>query len=185
MFYYNVSDRYFVLDEDLKVLNVVNTKDELNEGLIKINPVKLSESSNEPVTTNILGADINTKTNNFIGNEYKNIFPNLYKAIYNTVKLDKDGEMAFVDREDIKQLVSEVSFKVGYAYERLVLSVNYPQGEQSYSYTIDIAKPNENLQSKINWCFSSIPELIKHDKHGGTIRCYYDDAGKEICKYFD
>ena len=108
MFYYNVSDKYFVLDEDLKVLNVVNTKEELRDGLIKINPVKFSETTNEPISTNILGADINTTTNNFIGGDYQSIFSNLYKAIYSTVKIEKSGEQTYVDREDIKQLLKEI-----------------------------------------------------------------------------
>ncbi len=198
MFYYNIQDKYYILDEDLKVLRKGDNLEADEQNLIKIEPVKnqVTNEKTEKLTDNLLNVTEHTKQNEFIGVHYQAIFANLYNSIYKNVtiqkQVDEDLEQAYLEREDIKDLLSEVSFKVGYAYERLILNVHYTKGEQKYDYTIDIGKPDDRLEYKIRYCFSAIPTLLDDEtnideekRSNGTIRFYFDEKGQDICCYFD
>ncbi len=191
MFCYKLAEnKFLVLDEDLKVLKIEDTQ---KEGLIFIKSEKVKETLNkdnlfnvEEISKNFLNVSDSVEEGDFVGTEYyQNIFSNLYASIYKTVKLkDEEGNLNYVERGDIKNLIESVEFKLGYSYERMVLTLNYSCQNESYNFVLDIVKPNENLEHKINLCFSSLPTLIENGKQSGTLRYYYNENHEEVCEFF-
>lgn len=176
MFYANNLNKYYVLDEELKVLRVLETgfdegiEDELNS-LIELKLDNLGITSNT-VAGDILSTDY-----------YRQVMSNLYTSIYKTVKLDinSDGETEYLSRADITNLIDSVEFDVGYSldgeYVRIILHMNS-------GVKIDIGKPEENLEYKINFCFSAYNKLTETEKQSGRIKYYYTADGTAKAGYF-
>ncbi len=179
MFSYNYLSKYYVLDDQLKVLRVETEKP---EGLIEINPTQTNEVSKIETVTNILNVTNETDVCNFLARGYyQSIFTNLYSSMYSTVVIE-DGETAnYVDYKNINSVIKDVSFTMGYSYEKLILNVTLPQA----NFTIEIGKPNSNLQHKINSCFSLANNLIKEGKSIQTIRYYFNGNGGDVLDYVE
>ena len=185
MFYYSTKNDgyYYILDEELKVLDkVVKTELERVENLVEIKPTfsYLDEKSDEQQLTNLLGTTSNTKPCDFLGNEnYRGIFNSLYVAMYKTLLVNEDGslwlnnttetnveellesnQIRYFERADINKVLQSVEFKTGYTlsnrYLRLVLHTKA-------GVEVDIAKPETDLEYKINNCFS-IVSMLDNDK---------------------
>lgn len=181
MFYYNYLSKYFVLDEQLKVLKILTEKP---ENLIEINTTKTNEINKAETINNIFNVTNETDICNFIGGEYyQNLFLNLYSSIYSTVTIENEGTSTFVDYKNIATILKDVSFTVGYAYDNLVLNVNLPNEADGFNYRIEIGKPSVNLQNKIYSCFYTANWLAKQQLNNQTIRCYYNTNGAEVVDY--
>ena len=170
--YYTYSDstkKYYVLDEELKVLR--STDVEPND-ITKLESTILGED-----TIDILGITSNTVVGDFLSNEnYRSITYELFVSIYNTVMIDDGGNDRYVDREDIKSLITNLQFAKGYTlheeYDRVIMQI-------SNGFTIDIAKPQDNLEYKVNICFSAMDTLIENGESSGTIKYTYLEDGTE------
>lgn len=170
--YYTYSDstkKYYVLDEELKVLR--STDVEPND-ITKLESTILGED-----TIDILGITSNTVVGDFLSNEnYRSITYELFVSIYNTVMIDDGGSDRYVDREDIKSLITNLHFAKGYTlheeYDRVIMQI-------SNGFTIDIAKPQDNLEYKVNICFSAMDTLIENGESSGTIKYTYLEDGTE------
>lgn len=170
--YYTYSDstkKYYVLDEELKVLRMSNIE--------PIGITKLESSILGEEMLDILGITSNTIVSDFLSTEnYRGITYNLFVSMYNTVMIDDAGTDRYVDREDIKSLITKLQFAKGYTleetYDRVILNL-------SNGFIVDIGKPQENFQDKVNICFSALDTLIENGETRGTIKYTYLDDGTE------
>ena len=170
--YYTYSDstkKYYVLDEELKVLRMSDIEP---IGITKLESSILGEDM-----LDILGVTSNTIVSDFLSTEnYRGITYNLFVSMYNTVMIDDAGTDRYVDREDIKSLITKLQFAKGYTleetYDRVILNL-------SNGFIIDIGKPQENFQDKVNICFSALDTLIENGETSGTIKYTYLDDGTE------
>lgn len=170
--YYTYSDstkKYYVLDEELKVLRMSNIEP---IGITKLESSILGEDM-----LDILGITSNTIVSDFLSTEnYRGITYNLFVSMYNTVMIDDAGTDRYVDREDIKSLITKLQFAKGYTleetYDRVILNL-------SNGFIVDIGKPQENFQDKVNICFSALDTLIENGETSGTIKYTYLDDGTE------
>lgn len=153
--------KYYVFDEDLKLLRIT-----------EIEPTNLTY-----LNLSNLGITANTLEGNFVGDEYsQKIIYDLFTSIYKTVKIDGN----FLTREQICSLVTDIEFKSGYTldeeYTRVILTT-------SYGVKIDIGKPEDNFEYKINFCFATLNALNEEQKSKGTIKFFYLGDGTEIKGY--
>ncbi len=170
--YYTYSDstkKYYVLDEELKVLRISNIEP---IGITKLESSILGEDM-----LDILGITSNTIVSDFLSTEnYRGITYELFVSMYNTVMIDDAGTDRYVDREDIKSLITKLQFAKGYTleetYDRVILNL-------SNGFIVDIGKPQENFQDKVNICFSALDTLIENGETSGTIKYTYLDDGTE------
>lgn len=170
--YYTYSDstkKYYVLDEELKVLRMSDIEP---IGITKLESSILGEDM-----LDILGITSNTIVSDFLSTEnYRGITYNLFVSMYNTVMIDDAGTDRYVDREDIKSLITKLQFAKGYTleetYDRVILNL-------SNGFIVDIGKPQENFQDKVNICFSALDTLIENGETSGTIKYTYLDDGAE------
>ena len=164
---------YYVLDQDLKVLNVV--ADSEAEQIANIeNLVKIS--------TKPQNLNVETKVADFLGTENEqNMSYNLFSAVYSTkIPTAITGAEAYTE---FCNLIKEISFAKGYtangqAYDRLIIKT-----KQGMSF--DIGKATNDLTHKINLCFTAMESEDIADKTIGTITISYDETGKEIKTYSD
>ena len=154
-YYVTTNSLYFILDEDLKVLEV--TEDELEvSSLIKIE-------------ANLEGLSVYTSQCDFLGsNTQKNICYNLYTAVY-TTQLSTTGEQSHID---MCNLIKNITFSKSYTqsgdcYTRLIITT-------TDGFTFDIGRADDNLQRKINICFTALKSDKIVDKTNGTIRFLYN-----------
>lgn len=170
--YYTYSDstkKYYVLDEELKVLRMSDIEP---IGITKLESSILGEDM-----LDILGITSNTIVSDFLSTEnYRGITYELFVSMYNTVMIDDAGTDRYVDREDIKSLITKLQFAKGYTleetYDRVILNL-------SNGFIVDIGKPQENFQDKVNICFSALDTLIENGETSGTIKYTYLDDGTE------
>ena len=170
--YYTYSDstkKYYVLDEELKVLRMSDIE--------PIGITKLESSILGEEMLDILGITSNTIVSDFLSTEnYRGITYELFVSMYNTVMIDDAGTDRYVDREDIKSLITKLQFAKGYTleetYDRVILNL-------SNGFIVDIGKPQENFQDKVNICFSALDTLIENGETSGTIKYTYLDDGTE------
>lgn len=158
MFYIEANEQYYLLDEDLKVLQILDFSQPEPSHLTKIINKDLEISDN-------------TQVCDFVGDdEQQSIIYNLHEAmnIYVT-KLDKETEVN-LSREDIREILRIVEFEDLESYNKLKIIT-------SYGVKLDIEKPQSNLHHKVNICFSTIEQFIKdanNKEQGGTIKLFYD-----------
>lgn len=185
MFYYFLprSGTYYILDEDLKVLNVIQSS--TNE-----------PSVNEP--TNLIKLDVknfgvsaSTKAGDFVGQEYSNVVYNFVTSVFKYAEFDdpstEEEDYKFLPinetRNQLKALISTLEFKQGVtadgSYNRLVLTTR----SDIYGVKMDIGKPEENLEYKVNVCFATLNKLSETDKKSGTIKITYLFDGTEQMGY--
>ena len=162
---------YYVLDQDLKVLNVVADSEDISsiENLVKI-------------TTKPQNLNVETKVADFLGSENEqNMSYNLFSAVYSTkIPTTITGKEAYTE---FCNLIEEISFAKGYTangqvYDRLIVKT-----KQGMSF--DIGKATNDLTRKINLCFTAMESEEIADKTIGTITISYDQTGKEIKTYSD
>lgn len=164
---------YYVLDQDLKVLNIV--ADSETEQIANIeNLVKIA--------TKPQNLNVETKVADFLGSESEqNMSYNLFSAVYSTkIPTTITGAEAYTE---FCNLIQEISFDVGYTangqtYDRLIVKT-----KQGMSF--DIGKATNDLTRKINLCFTAMGSEEIADKTIGTITISYDETGKEIKTYSD
>jgi len=151
LYYMAYNQNYYILDEDLKVLNIVHTEPSLirlKDGAISLND--------------------DTKVSDFMGNDYqKACLYQLYTAMYTT---------QYIDRSGMCDMLEDVEFLYFDTFSKMVISTDS-------GVKVEIEDPNENLQYKVNNCFSLYQTLTIEQKSTGTIRFYYDRLGSEVCTY--
>ncbi len=157
LFYIQSQDQYYILDEDLKVLDIYTNQ----PNLIKVN---------DEIT-----ADHNK--GDFILDDKSNTMANLFVAVYTTM-LESEGADAYAE---MVSKISEISFDKGYTldgeYERVIITLDS-------GIKFDIGRPNINLQNKLNICYHAML-TDDVDDTTGIVRVYYDADGTEHFGYFN
>lgn len=176
MFYVQNENKYYILDEELKVLRILETGIDENIEATLNNLIHLNLSD--------LGITSNTVVSDFLSTEYyRQVINNLYGALYSNAMFDVDGNgyAEYLSRQDMIDVIDSIEFGVDYSldeeYKRVILNL-------SNGFVIDIGKPEENLDYKVNVCFSAYNELTEEQKSSGSIRYYYTAEGEPKAGYF-
>lgn len=160
-YYINENNKYYLLDEDCKVLHVTTDSDKISRY------IDVSSIFN-------IGQEV--KSGDFIKQENSDICINLYKALYTNATLnigqDANGngklEEKHLDRADMLNVISNIEINkvqdLSGAISELVIKTN----SSSYGVTIKIVAPNKNLDKKINMAFSALRLLVEDDLENGT-----------------
>lgn len=164
---------YYILDQDLKVLEIFT--DEETEKVTQADSLV-------QIKTKLHGLDAETKLADFIGNSHQqNMCYNLFAAVYTTQMPEKEtGSAAHLK---FASILEEISFDTGYtasgeSYNRLIVKTKL-------GMKFDIGKATNEMERKINLCFTAMNNEQITDKTIGTITIAYDEQGKEIKTYSD
>ena len=176
MCYTKYNNNYYIMDEEFKVLNVIeaNAEDEENNELTNL--IHIEEG--------VLNVNSSTMICDFVGTEYqKSVMYELYTSMITTVtKTEGYGENTkevYLSRLDVCDLLEDIQFEEYETFNKIIITTKY-------GVKLDIENPNEDLQNKINICFSTIKSLIEEGKDrekSGTIRIYYDLENNQKCVY--
>lgn len=168
MFYTEFNDKYYVLDEDLKVLRII---EESEEGQASNEPTNLTQIEN-----GVLNINSSTKICDFVGSDYqKKTTYELCKAVTNNVKTKQGENKEYYTRADMCDILKVVEFEEFKTFNKIIITTKY-------GVKLDIENPTKNLADKINICFSTIRALISEGdnrEQSGTIKIYYDLEGMQ------
>ena len=178
MCYAKNGNNYYVMDEELKILKIIPA---ISEG----------EESNEPTELiHIHGENINLNSStmvcDFVGSsEQKQTMYDLYNAMINVVTKTEgekgDNKEVYFSRKDVCETLKEIEFKEYETFSKIIITTKH-------GVKLDIENPNEDLQNKINICFSTIKSLIEEGKDrekSGTIKIYYDLQNNQKFVYIE
>lgn len=168
MYFTEANGKYYILDEDLKVLNIKDmVSTEEPKDLIKIKSEEIEIQAS-------------TKLCDFVGTAHQQqVTYQLFVAMYSSV-YKQDGEnKVYLTREDIKAALNEVDFEYHNSYSRILVKT-------SYGVELDIENPENNTTEKINLCFSTIDHFISlgnNNEKSGTIKIFFDENKEMKCVY--
>lgn len=169
MYYAEANGNYYLLDEDLKVLNIIEKTDTSfnSNNLIKIQ----TDDIDIPETTKLC---------DFVGTDHQRyVAYELFVSMYTTVCKQDGGNKVYFTRDDIRATLEEIDFEYHTSYSRLIIST-------SYGVKLDIENPENNTQEKINICFSTIDQFVKEGNNkekSGTIKIFFDGNKEMKCVY--
>ena len=177
MCYAIYNNSYYVLDEELKVLDIIENDVEATEEINEITQLTRIEAG-------LLNIKSTTKICNFVGNKLqKTTMSKLYLAMITTVtKTEGSGDEeheVYLTRSDVCDMIKEVSFEEHETYNKILIKTKY-------GVVLDVENPSKQLQHKINICFSTIKALIdegENKEKSGTIKIYYDIENHQKCIY--
>ncbi|MBR2970075.1 MAG: FtsQ-type POTRA domain-containing protein [Clostridia bacterium] len=156
LFYIQSENKYYILDQDLKVLDILSSE----PSLIKID-LEYSKAH---------------KKGDFILTDKASITADLFVAVYTTM-LESEGADAY---NEMGAKIEKISFSTAHIltgeYGRIIITLK--SGIQ-----FDIGRPNINLQNKLNICYHAML-TDDVDDTTGIVRIYYDADGTEHFGYF-
>lgn len=167
MFYIKANDKYYILDEELKVLDI------------------LEHSASEPthlskIETGELNIDETTMKCDFVGTQQQRLATyNLFVAMYSVVTKGDGVEETYLNREDIRQAISCIKFENFSSYNKILVNTKY-------GVVLDIENPQHDMKNKINICFSTIKQFISEGNNkekSGTIKIYYNSNNELTSVY--
>ena len=167
MLFAEYNNKYYVMDEELKVLNIVDEtdKDEV-ANLIEIPATNLN------INSSTLKCD-------FVGGNSRDAIYELYHSFINNVKNIQDDAKEYYTRLDICEIVKKVELVEYKTFTKIVI-------QTKYGVELDIENPNENMTEKMNICFSAIKHLQEEGKQreqSGTIKIYYKPDNTQVNVY--
>ena len=173
-YYYENLGSYFILDEDLKVLEKIEIKKD-NASVVE-NLVYIDED-----LTEVALEKINVKTNvaDFIGsNTQQKICYNLFTTVYET---QMETETGLDARVKMSSLISSISFDTGYtqsgkSHNKLIVKTKE-------GITFEIGKADKDLYRKVYACFEAMKSDKVEDKSKGSIIVDFDANDKEFIYY--
>ena len=158
---------YYILDEELKVLKVIQKLDNPN-----YNSGNLIRIESDEITISSF-----VKAGNFIGTEVQQqIYESFHNEILNVAIKQVDNEEKYFERQDVLDFVTAVKYEKLNSYDKIVVKT-------SDGVKLDIENPSENISNKINICFSLIKKFKIEDANknseeqrfkNGIIKIYYD-----------
>lgn len=172
--YYQIdNEKYYILDEDCKVLEIVTDKSKAEKYILLNQVFNLGE---------------NIEVGDFITEARAKVCSSLYNSLYAYAVLKIDGEDKYLDRQDMTEIIQSIKF--GQVSE-LNGRVDTICLKTSYGCAIEITEPSVNLDLKINMAFSALKEIIAQDEENGTnkqasgtifVRYSYDDNNQASLK---
>ena len=181
LYYVYESGKYYILDEDCKVLEITADIAEAQKYILLDNAFSLGD---------------NVQAGYFVQDSRAKVFTNLYKAIYSNAVLDigadedEDGnpDAKYLDRADMCSTINGIqvsqTVELNGQVDKLVMTT-------SYGVKISVVDLAKQLDLKINMAFSALRTLLQRDKgeaNSGTIaiRYSYDQHGNASpkCEYY-
>lgn len=175
MMYAQVGENYYILDEELKVLNIFSVTEQ-QSSQIDIN--KLIKLTNVKIDSSTMLCD-------FVGEEYQQIAgDNFYNAMTNTFKKDVgEGVDVYFNRADVCEMIKEIEFQEFKTFNKMILTTKY-------GVKLDIENPAQDLTNKINICYLTIQTFLNSENvdvqskvNSGTIKIYFDLDDNMKCVY--
>lgn len=174
MFYMQVEDNYYILDEDLKVLEIRSAEDIITHPINDL--IQITEG-----LTNI---STSTKICDFVGDGWQSgATRNMYLGMVSAVEKTEGSEEVYFDRDDVKETIKEVKFDQFDTFNKVILTTKY-------GVKLDIENPNEDMTYKINACFTLINTFIENEsgehldkEKSGTIKIFYNLEDKIQMQY--
>ncbi len=177
MCYAKFNNNYYIMDEEFKVLNIVEMNAE-------------DEESNEPTDLIYIENEFNittsTKVCDFVGSDYqKSVMIELYNSMITVVtKTEGEGEEArevYFTRADVCDMLKNIQFEDHNTFNNIIVTTKY-------GVKLNIENPSKKLQNKINICFSTIKEFLSNTEtenkvQSGEIKIYYDMDNNQKCIY--
>lgn len=186
--YYAVQEGiYYILDEDCKVLDIINDREEAEKYIWLENAFEI-------------GQDV--EVGDFLNGNNSSACTKLYLALYSnaTLKLrdvDNDGilDEHYLEREDMLNVLDSVEFATPIddltygKIDKIILTTS-----SNYGVKIEITDTSRQLDLKVNMAFSALRKLIEEDEKNGTqlaktgsiiVRYSYDEnnAISLACEY--
>lgn len=186
--YYAVQEGiYYILDEDCKVLDIINDREEAGKYIWLENAFEI-------------GQDV--EVGDFLNGNNSSACTKLYLALYSnaTLKLrdvDNDGilDEHYLEREDMLNVLDSVEFATPVddltygKIDKIILTTS-----SNYGVKIEITDTSRQLDLKVNMAFSALRKLIEEDEKNGTqlaktgsiiVRYSYDEnnAISLACEY--
>lgn len=186
--YYAVQEGiYYILDEDCKVLDIINDSEEAGKYIWLENAFEI-------------GQDV--EVGDFLNGNNSSACTNLYLALYSNAKLklrdvDNDGilDEHYLEREDMLNVLDSVEFATPIddltygKIDKIILTTS-----SNYGVKIEITDTSRQLDLKVNMAFSALRKLIEEDEKNGTqlaktgsiiVRYSYDEnnAISLACEY--
>lgn len=186
--YYAVQEGiYYILDEDCKVLDIINDSEEAGKYIWLENAFEI-------------GQDV--EVGDFLNGNNSSACTKLYLALYSnaTLKLrdvDNDGILNehYLEREDMLNVLDSVEFATPIddltygKIDKIILTTS-----SNYGVKIEITDTSRQLDLKVNMAFSALRKLIEEDEKNGTqlaktgsiiVRYSYDEnnAISLACEY--
>ena len=178
MFYTKQNNNFYIMDEELKVLNIVEAS---TEGSESNEPTQLAH-----IKDGSLNINSSTMICDFVGSSYqKKVMSNLYTSMVTVVtKIEGEGENVkevYFTRTDVCDMLKEIKFEKHETFNKIIITTKY-------GVELDIENPMKNMQNKINICFSTIKEFLsdvqtESKAQSGTIKIYYDLDNNQNCIY--
>jgi len=174
MFYIQIEDNYYIMDEDLKVLEIRSAEDVATQpvtGLIKI-------------TEGLTNITTGTKICDFVGDRWESgATRNMYLGMASAVTKEGDNGKVYYNRDDVKETIKEVKFEKFDTFNKIILTTKY-------GVKLDIENPNEDMTYKINAGFTIIDTFIENEsgdhldkEKSGTIKIFYNLEDKIQMQY--
>lgn len=166
MFYTIFNDKYYIMDEELKVLEI---KEIITEN--GANPVPQLTH----IKDNSLNINNSTLKCDFVGNDFQQkVMYSLNQAMLNNVKeeLEKNKKV-YYSRADFVDMFKYIEFESYESFNKIILTTKY-------GVKFDIENPSENLTNKLNICLSTVKSLIAEGEGreaSGVIKIYIDNDG--------
>ncbi len=177
LYYVEYDNSAYILAKELKVLKI----EDLNNGAEFENLIEINNK--------IAKVNKDTKECDFVGNNYyQNITKNLYNAIYKNAVKKVGEEKQYLTHDEVLDLVKNVKMSVGATLsgecDVLVVALADTTSFGTYGETIEIWKPNDNLDYKFNACFSTLISLHEKSIDAEKITFGYDADDKAKLSYF-
>ena len=155
MYSAHVNNKYYVLDEDLKVLNIFETE--------QTNLIKIEDS---------LQINNNIKEGDFVGSKFQQeIASSLFESMFENA-VNESGE--HLNREEICGEVNEIVFENNNNQNKLIVKT-------ANDISFEIWKPEDNLGEKINICY--VLKYSEQIENLSKITIFYDEYGTMQVSY--
>ena len=154
--YYAVEEaKYYILDEDCKVLEITN------DAVRAEDYIRLE---------NVFNVGDSVEVGDFLNGKYVKVCSNLYTSLYTYAVLNlNDGtgtfEDRYLEREDMCEVIEDISFT---QVNELKGKVDKLMLNTSYGVKISIIEPQKDMGLKINMAFSALRTIIAQDIQDGT-----------------
>lgn len=177
MMYAQVGDNYYILDEELKVLDIVGVAEQPTPTIDVSKLIKI-KNDNIQIDSSIMVCD-------FVGADYqKTASDNLYNAMINAFKKDDgEGNLVYFNRADMCEMLKEIEFQEFRTFNKIILTTKY-------GVKLDIENPTQDLTHKMNICYSTIETFsnseevdVKEKLNSGTIKIFFDLEDNMKCVY--
>lgn len=164
MFYAEDDTKYYIMDEELKVVDIAEKSGEV-----------VPEEISKLIHINNFDIDSSTFVCDFIGSdEQRKATYELYNAMINSVKKGEGEDVAYIDREDVKTEIREVEFNSFKTFNTITITTKY-------GVKLNIENPQNEMSNKVNLCYIAINQYLSSEEveqqekaTKGTIKIYYD-----------